>query len=157
MDRLALPESKGIPTVEEILGRLESPPAPQGQDLIRRAYEFAEHCHEGQKRKSGDPYFLHCSRVAWLAAGAANTNASGAIKAILRNIGMTVPCAPNPACGGRQYSMGPRADNCTMNTRNADPLSGDKLSGSHRKWQATWWPGSTSRSAGTSSLQRATT
>jgi len=35
-----------------------------------------------------------------------NTNASGAINAILRNIGMTVPCAPNPACDGGQYSMG---------------------------------------------------
>ena len=76
MDRLALPETKGIPTVEEIVGRMESPPTPQGVDLIRRAYEMAERCHADQKRKSGDPYFLHCSRVAWLLAGLVNDPAT---------------------------------------------------------------------------------
>lgn len=35
-------------------------------------------------------------------------------------------------------------------TRNLDRNRCD-----HRKWQATWWPGATSRSAGTSIRQRA--
>ena len=28
-------------------------------DLVRLAYEFAEHAHEGQKRMSGEPYIVH--------------------------------------------------------------------------------------------------
>lgn len=92
MDRLALPESKGIPSVEEILGRMDAPLSPQGQDLVRRAYEFAERSHENQKRKSGDPYFLHCSRVAWLLAGLINdpaTIAAGLLHDVVEDCGVT--------------------------------------------------------------------
>jgi GTP diphosphokinase / guanosine-3',5'-bis(diphosphate) 3'-diphosphatase len=33
---------------------------PKAQiDLIKRAYEFAKKAHEGQKRESGEPYFMH--------------------------------------------------------------------------------------------------
>lgn len=32
--------------------------------LIEKAYHFAKKCHEGQFRKSGDPYFIHCEEVA---------------------------------------------------------------------------------------------
>ena len=28
-------------------------------DGIRAAFEYAEKCHEGQKRKSGEPYIIH--------------------------------------------------------------------------------------------------
>ena len=28
-------------------------------DLVSKAYHFAEKAHEGQKRKSGEPYFIH--------------------------------------------------------------------------------------------------
>src|SRR5712691_8474099 len=31
---------------------------------IERAYEFACQAHEGQKRKSGEPYMIHCVAVA---------------------------------------------------------------------------------------------
>lgn len=37
---------------------------PQAIDLIRRAYEFAQKAHEGQKRSSGEPYFNHCIATA---------------------------------------------------------------------------------------------
>lgn len=37
---------------------------PNEQDLIERAYRRAEAAHEGQKRKSGEPYFTHCVAVA---------------------------------------------------------------------------------------------
>lgn len=37
---------------------------PQAIDLIRRAYEFAQKAHEGQKRSSGEPYFNHCMATA---------------------------------------------------------------------------------------------
>jgi GTP pyrophosphokinase len=32
--------------------------------LLKRAFEFSEHCHENQKRKSGEPYINHPLRVA---------------------------------------------------------------------------------------------
>lgn len=44
--------------VEDILRLLNS---PSGKDraLIKKAYNFAEKVHEGQKRMTGDPYFVH--------------------------------------------------------------------------------------------------
>lgn len=36
--------------------------------LVERAYHFAEHAHHGQKRYSGDPYFLHVAAVAYTLA-----------------------------------------------------------------------------------------
>ena len=36
--------------------------------LIKRAYDFAEKAHEGQLRKSGDPYILHLIEVAYIIA-----------------------------------------------------------------------------------------
>jgi hypothetical protein len=38
-------------------------------DLIRRAYEVAAQCHQGQLRKSGDPYISHPVMVATIMAG----------------------------------------------------------------------------------------
>jgi HD domain-containing protein len=37
-------------------------------ELIRRAYEVAAHCHQGQKRRSGDPYITHPVAVATILA-----------------------------------------------------------------------------------------
>ncbi len=37
---------------------------PSDQQLIQRAYEFACKAHEGQTRKSGEPYMVHCVAVA---------------------------------------------------------------------------------------------
>lgn len=41
---------------------------PEDLDLIERAYRFAERKHEGQFRKSGDPYITHCLGVAKILA-----------------------------------------------------------------------------------------
>src|ERR1051325_5070583 len=35
-------------------------------DLIRKAYKYSEWAHQGQMRKSGDPYFIHPASVAGL-------------------------------------------------------------------------------------------
>ena len=40
-------------------------------DLIGRAYEVAARCHQGQLRKSGDPYISHPLAVAAIMAGLA--------------------------------------------------------------------------------------
>ena len=39
-----------------------------GRDLIERAYYFARNAHKGQKRKSGEDYFVHCEAVAQILA-----------------------------------------------------------------------------------------
>ncbi len=93
MDRLVLPETHGIPTVEEILARPEVPLPPEGQAIVRRAYEMAQKCHENQQRKSGDPYFLHCARVALHIAELVNdpaTIAAGLLHDVIEDCAMTV-------------------------------------------------------------------
>ena len=40
----------------------------EDQELIEKAYEFAERAHEGQKRLSGEPYFIHVFETAKILA-----------------------------------------------------------------------------------------
>mgnify|MGYP001384993931 CR=1 FL=1 len=48
----------------ELIDRVRTyQPAADG-DLIRRAWEYARRMHDGQLRKSGDPYFIHPANVA---------------------------------------------------------------------------------------------
>jgi guanosine-3',5'-bis(diphosphate) 3'-pyrophosphohydrolase len=53
---------------QEIVGRVRSYHPNADAGLIERAYEFAERAHKGQKRKSGDPYFVHPTNVAGIIA-----------------------------------------------------------------------------------------
>ena len=46
--------------------RSYNPSADFGQ--IRTAFEYADKCHEGQKRKSGEPYIIHPLAVAQIVA-----------------------------------------------------------------------------------------
>src|SRR5260221_234443 len=38
-------------------------------ELLKKAYTFAEQAHEGQKRLSGEPYFVHVFETAKILAG----------------------------------------------------------------------------------------
>jgi len=51
------------PTLDEIISLM---PEIKGKDkdLIEKAYYFAQKAHEGQLRKSGDPYFVHVASTA---------------------------------------------------------------------------------------------
>lgn len=51
-------------TVDDIIQKVRTYQPAADADLIRRAYGYAERAHEGQKRKSGDPYFVHPASVA---------------------------------------------------------------------------------------------
>lgn len=53
--------------LEEILKVMRSKEPPD-LALVERAYRFAEQAHHGQKRYSGDPYFLHVAAVAYTLA-----------------------------------------------------------------------------------------
>ena len=35
-------------------------------ELLERCYRFAQEAHEGQQRKSGEPYFTHCLKTCLL-------------------------------------------------------------------------------------------
>jgi len=55
--------------IGEILDHLtEGDAASAAHNLIRRAYDFACNAHDGQKRKSGEPYIIHPLNVAYLLA-----------------------------------------------------------------------------------------
>lgn len=45
--------------VEELYKLSEHPFSDKDKALIKKAFDFAERAHEGQKRLSGEPYFVH--------------------------------------------------------------------------------------------------
>ncbi len=52
--------------LEQILKNVESYHSGADLSLVSQAYEFAERAHEGQMRKSGDPYVTHPLSVAFI-------------------------------------------------------------------------------------------
>jgi len=52
----------------EFVIRIESLNANVDIPLLRRAYEFSDAAHHGQKRASGEPFFNHCIEVALILA-----------------------------------------------------------------------------------------
>jgi GTP diphosphokinase / guanosine-3',5'-bis(diphosphate) 3'-diphosphatase len=55
-------------SVNELVSRVETYQPQADLDVLRHAYDFAEGAHQGQLRKSGDPYFIHPVSVAHIAA-----------------------------------------------------------------------------------------
>lgn len=53
--------------LEQLLNNLPNL-TPADMTLIERAYKRAEQAHQGQKRRSGEPYFIHCVAVAQILA-----------------------------------------------------------------------------------------
>jgi guanosine-3',5'-bis(diphosphate) 3'-pyrophosphohydrolase len=54
---------------KEITDLIEGGVNKKEKELIDKAYKFAEKAHEGQKRLSGDPYFIHVFETAKILAG----------------------------------------------------------------------------------------
>ncbi len=50
--------------VDELIERVKAYQPLADADLIKRAYSYSHQAHTGQKRKSGDPYFIHPASVA---------------------------------------------------------------------------------------------
>ena len=50
-------------SVKDILGAMKEL-SHNDEDLVRRAYSFAEKAHVDHKRYSGEPYFIHPTAVA---------------------------------------------------------------------------------------------
>ena len=54
--------------VEEIINMIKSYSPDSNTDTVYIAYRLAKSLHEGQKRKSGDPYIVHPVEVAYIAS-----------------------------------------------------------------------------------------
>ena len=92
MDAVHLPQFKGTPSVDEIISGIKIPLDPVEEGMIRDAYKLAQELHQGQLRKSGDPYFTHCAHVAYLLARLVNdpsTVAAGLLHDTLEDCGAT--------------------------------------------------------------------
>lgn len=50
-------------SINEIISALRISPSTEEAALLKRAYSFAEKVHEGQKRFSGEPYFMHAAET----------------------------------------------------------------------------------------------
>ncbi len=71
-------------------------PLPERLDpeLLLRAYRFSHRAHEGQRRRSGEPYVSHCVEVAKILADLqldSVTVASGLIHDVVEDTAVTVP------------------------------------------------------------------
>lgn len=55
-------------TIDALCHRLSSYLEPQQINLVRRSYYYAEQAHDGQKRRSGEPYVTHPLAVAHILA-----------------------------------------------------------------------------------------
>ena len=55
-----------VTELDELIERLKSYNVEADVDLVRRAYEFSAKAHEGQMRRSGEPYLQHPLAVAGL-------------------------------------------------------------------------------------------
>lgn len=55
-------------TVSGVLNRITASVSQEDRELIERAYEVAEHAHDGQARASGEPYIVHSLAVALMLA-----------------------------------------------------------------------------------------
>jgi len=53
-----------VVSLQEILTKVEGYHPAGDLDLISRAYDFAAKAHDGQRRRSGDPYVIHPLGVA---------------------------------------------------------------------------------------------
>lgn len=58
-----------MPNVREILNHIKGGVNKKEEELINKAYGFAEKAHDGQKRFSGEPYFIHVFETAKILAG----------------------------------------------------------------------------------------
>ncbi|MFZ2205365.1 MAG: RelA/SpoT family protein [Minisyncoccia bacterium] len=74
--------------VKHIINLIEGKIPKKDEELIIKAYEFAKKAHEGQKRMSGEPYFIHVFETAKIIAKLgmdAQTIAAGLVHDVLED------------------------------------------------------------------------
>ena len=68
MSIISAPKTEPEMNLAEFVIRIEALNANVDISLLRRAYEFSEAAHEGQRRASGEPFFNHCIQTAIILA-----------------------------------------------------------------------------------------
>lgn len=61
-------QSKGNVTIEDIINKMKEKNNKVNEELIRKAYNFAESNHKEQNRMSGEKYICHPLEVAYILA-----------------------------------------------------------------------------------------
>ena len=87
LDGAALKEAKVL--IDRISGYLP----PESTELVTEAYVFADQCHQGQTRKSGEPYIAHPLATALLLAGLhldSNTIIAALLHDVVEDCGVTL-------------------------------------------------------------------
>ncbi|SFE27415.1 GTP pyrophosphokinase [Alteribacillus iranensis] len=80
-------------TIDEVLVKAENYLSDNDVAFLKRAYRFAESAHEGQFRKSGEPYILHPVEVAGILVGLgmdSDTIAGGFLHDVVEDTEVTV-------------------------------------------------------------------
>lgn len=78
--------------ITEIFNLIEGGISEKDKELISKAYNFAKNAHEGQKRMSGEPYFIHVVATAKILAKSgmdAKTIAAGLMHDVLEDTEIT--------------------------------------------------------------------
>jgi guanosine-3',5'-bis(diphosphate) 3'-pyrophosphohydrolase len=79
--------------IESLLAKVRDYLPPERVEFVEKAYRFAERAHDGQVRKSGDPYITHPLAAAEIVAGLqldANTVAATLLHDVLEDCGVTL-------------------------------------------------------------------
>src|SRR5690625_4848285 len=82
-----------IVTIEQLLERAKTYLSDTDVAFIERAYEFAKKAHEGQFRKSGEPYIIHPVQVAGILVELAmdpETVAGGFLHDVVEDTAVTI-------------------------------------------------------------------
>ena len=93
------------PVLEPLLRTVRANHPKADVSIVERAYAVAEHCHRGQKRKSGDPYITHPLAVA----------------TILAELGMTGRPWPPRCCTTRSRTRSTRSTSCAATSATRSP------------------------------------
>ncbi len=93
-----LPTGRRAIGITQLLNKLESYLPPDRVEQVREAYEFGAAAHEGQKRKSGEPYISHPVAVADLLADL-HMDAQTIVAAILHDVLEDTPMSKDDIAG----------------------------------------------------------
>ena len=53
-------------TIDDLVNKISAYLSPEEVSLVKKAYQFAKEAHEGQFRRSGEPYIHHPVQVAYI-------------------------------------------------------------------------------------------
>jgi guanosine-3',5'-bis(diphosphate) 3'-pyrophosphohydrolase len=79
-------------SVKSLISQIQAYNPEAEVELLERCYRFAQEAHEGQQRKSGEPYFTHCVKTAEILAELrldTHTICAGLMHDVLEDTGIT--------------------------------------------------------------------